>query len=73
MKGNLLRTIGSPSMERLGAAPNSEEMRGMSEDRTTPHEIGRVRVSLWQCACLRWGRASETECDRCGLARPGAG
>lgn len=67
MRSDMLRAIGSPNYERVGAAPHSAELRGMSSDSTTLTEIGRRRLSLWQCSvCLRWSRQVVATCDGCG-------
>jgi hypothetical protein len=70
MNRSLLAAIGSPNYERLGAAPHSVELRSVGQDGTALHEIGRRRLSLWQCfICLRWSRQTVETCDGCGRAK----
>jgi hypothetical protein len=66
MKNSFLAQVGSISMERLGAAPHSGEVRGMAEGYAEPREIGRRRMNMTQCFCLRWNRLSATHCAACG-------
>lgn len=66
MNSRMLHAIGSPSMERLGAAPHSKELRQIASNDTRPLGFGRLRISLVQCACLRLNRLSATHCVACG-------
>jgi hypothetical protein len=71
MRPDMLARIGSPNIERIGAALHSAELRHMAQDRTEPREIGHRRINLWQCLCLRWNRRYIVVCEACGRT-PGA-
>ena len=39
MRNSFLARVGSPSMERLGAAPHAAELRGLAQDGATLYEV----------------------------------
>ena len=67
MRPDLLSRIGHPSMERLGAAPNVEEMRSIAQNGAGLYTTGQLRRNLKQCwNCLAWTKLSDEMCPKCG-------
>lgn len=58
-------------MERLGAAPNSEEMRQIAPGHPESQGVGRNRLSLRQCPnCLCATPLTSKVCPRCSKPMP---